>query len=524
MKINLAFVLTLFFYVSFYSQNSNISEGNVFEGEPYIVIDPADENHIIIAWMGWGGISNRVVIKTKTSFDGGLTWSDTNQLMHADSGYNSADCSIDFDSDGNIYISFIDSDGTGTAQLDGGIYLCKSTDGGLTFEAPIEVLNNNADPERLPIDRPWITIDRSTSSSQGTIYITSMNASNAMPEYHPYVSVSVDGGATFEFKEIDGPGWLSGEVAQPMPTPSISSNGIFNAIYPSFLQSQSVLSQYIIASSANGGNNFTYSQVFQGLPLSSEPLAKKGYILRTNPANQNDMVFVYLSSTNGDFDVMARQTFDAGATWTSEIRVNDDPISNDRMQDLVWADYASSGDLIISWRDRRNADDSGYETQSEIWAAYKPQGSANFEQNFQITDQLVVYDDVLAAAGNDFMSIQLEGEIVHTVWGDPRNGTLNIWYAKLQTDGTILGIQEIVKEEIPEIIMYPNPAEDFVSVDFGNLTYIQIFDSKSTIIYEAEVSEESKTMKLAIDELATGTYFLVCKTISGSITKKLIKQ
>ena len=52
------------------------------------------------------------------------------------------------------------------------------------------------------------------------------------------------------------------------------------------------------------------------------------------------------------------------------------------MQDLVWADFDEDGDLVISWRDRRNGDEGTYETASEIWAAFRDKDELVFSPNF----------------------------------------------------------------------------------------------------------------------------------------------
>ena len=90
----------------------------------------------------------------------------------------------------------------------------------------------------------------------------------------------------------------------------------------------------------------------------------------------------------------------SGETWTDKIRVNDDAINSGAVQDMVWADFNTTGDLLITWRDRRNAPDTGYVTSSEFWAAVKWKDSIDFSPNFKLSDQLVAFDDVLKENGN----------------------------------------------------------------------------------------------------------------------------
>lgn len=128
-------LLPFFITQTLYGQNTNLSEGVVFDGEPYLAVNPNNSKHLVVAWMGWVNLSEQFRIKSKTSFDGGRTWSKVSQLPHVVSNYTSADPCVDFNSAGDVFISYIDFNGT-TPPVTGGVYLCKSTDGGLTWESP----------------------------------------------------------------------------------------------------------------------------------------------------------------------------------------------------------------------------------------------------------------------------------------------------------------------------------------------------------------------------------------------------
>jgi hypothetical protein len=328
----------------------NLSNGALFEGEPYLKANPQNPNHLVAAWMGFVNAAQNLKIKVRTSFDGGITWSSITNLDHVEPEYTSADPSIAFSPDGNVLIAYIDWTGSDGDPLAGGIQLSKSTDGGLTFNAPTEVLNIDVMPAQKIIDRPWIAVDRSNTSTSGNIYITSMNAKEASPDYHPFISTSTDGGNSFTLSTLDGDNWLSGDlITSPMPTPTVHLNGVFYAVYPSFVFSQNAMAQYILVASADGGATFNYQTVFASNETSTDnnPLPKKGYLLREDPSDINHLAFFYPSNLNEDLDIYFTETFDAGATWSVSSRINDDPIANDRLQDLVWADFNENGDLAI---------------------------------------------------------------------------------------------------------------------------------------------------------------------------------
>ena len=51
-------------------QNQNLSSGIIFDGEPFIVINPNNNQHMVVAWMGYKW-QEGIVIKTIATFDAG---------------------------------------------------------------------------------------------------------------------------------------------------------------------------------------------------------------------------------------------------------------------------------------------------------------------------------------------------------------------------------------------------------------------------------------------------------------------
>ena len=526
--MNRIIIISLLFLGSIhvFAQNQNISNGNVFDGEPYLSINPNNPLHMVVAWMGWINYSNQFKIKVKTSFDGGQSWSAAYELPHTVAGYSSADPCIDFDHNGNVYVCYIDFTGI-TPPVTGGIYIAESTDGGLSWGIPKEVINSNYDGTKWPIDRPWIVIDRSVGANQGNIYVTSMNSNRTNAPFNPYLSVSSDGGNTFTTRYIDTTGWLAGSLNPlPMCSPALSSSGIFYGAYPSYVLTQSINIQIFLASSSDGGASISYHNILT-YPAGNSPtdtLAKKGALLLSNPADFNHLAYIYLSTINGDIDVYLTESLDAGGNWSSPIRVNDDPIGNNRMQDLVWGDFDTDGDLIISWRDRRNATDSTYQTQSEIWAAYRSKDSLQFEPNFQITNQTIDYNSILESSGNDFMCIKMINDTLNAVWGDTRNGKLNIWFQRMSSNGTVSNVQQISSEKVPEIFIYPNPVTSMVTIKSKSLRKVSIYDIEGKKIMVIQNENELENLEINLENLAAGTYLIEAKTSTDIYTKKIIKE
>ena len=505
------------------AQNKNLSNSFVFDGEPFLAINPSNSQHLVVAWMGWK-LNNIIVIKTRVSFDAGQTWSTINSIPHTISTYQSADPSLAFDNYGNLFLCFIDYTPSPAA---GAVYVVKSINGGLNWGTAVEVINANADGSKIPIDRPWMVIDRSGGTNDGNIYITSKPAPWIPAPNRSYFIRSIDGGNTFEpWKYIDTTNFLIGNsIAAPMATPTVSANGTFHALYPSYDTTQSIFPQYILASSTDGGSTITHQSAFIITSTTTDTLPKKGYLLLSNPADVNHLLFTYLGSDNGDLDIFSTESLNAGASWTTPIRVNDDPIANNKMQDLVWADFDNDGDLIVAWRDRRNAADSTYETSSEIMGSIRWKDSTNFSPNFVITDSSITYNNILAENGNDFMCVQLINDTVYAVWGDTRNGYLNIW---LQQIDIATGGSSIIDlaNDISLINIYPNPSKNTINIDLGSNdlqnSSIQLINVLGEVIINQPTIQQKNTIDLS--NYPIGNYLIQFNNNKGSKTLKVIKE
>jgi len=519
-KLLILCILILLFEVS-PAQNKNLSGGIVFDGEPYLAVNPQNPQHIVVAWMGYVFL-NRIMIKTRVSFDGGKNWSTAQNTPHVSEGYTSADPSLAFDSNGNIFLCLIDYDPYFSS---GAVYVRKSTDGGLIWGNAVMVINYDSDPGKLPIDRPWIAIDRSGGAYNGNIYITAVNATGANgPPYHPYFIRSVNNGESFEtWRYADTTGWLSGSlVKKPMPTPVVTSDGIFHCIYPGYVLSQGLLPKFILASSSDAGTGFTYNTVYASSSsvAVSDTSAKKGYLLRSNPANAQNLAFFNLGNENGDADVYFRESLDGGLTWSQGLRINDDPLGNGRMQDLIWASFDTDGDLAVTWRDRRNAPDTGYAASYEIYGSVRLKNSSTYSANFRISDTSVSFDDVLFESGNDFMCVELVNDTINALWGDTRNGNLNIWFQRMTLDGALVSVNQLAKEELPGIKIIQTDRNTFV-IEANMISGYALSTISGQIIMKTGNLPGNESEAIDVSGLPAALYLLKVETGNGTIIQKV---
>lgn len=499
--ISLIFLLGISFFGA--SQNVNVSNAAVFEGEPYMAIDPNNAQHIIAAWMGFKA-GQGIIIKTKYSDNGGVTWSTANEIPHVAGATAMADVSLEYDSNGNLFLCYINHDHVNFSQ--GSVYVRKSTNGGVTWGNPVEAISIADCPNQLCVDRPWIAIDNSGGVNDGAIYVTTINADQptlVTPPYHAYLVVSDDNGATFSTPRfIDTTNFNVGTITQAGNSPVVDANGTFYASYPSYDTSQSPFAHIYLASSTTLGVDMDHVNAYTILiPGTTDPFAKKGGRMMTDPSQPNHLAMTLIGQQNGDGDIYFMETYDA-LTWTTPYRLNDDAVGNGKLQDLVWGEFNENGDLAICWRDRRNGSASGYQTETEIYAAIKYRDSSGFGPNFPISTQQVPHNVILEGSGNDFLNVRFVGDTMYTIWGDVRTGTLNIFLNKTSVSSGTSSIQTIHTDE-PLIKIYPNPANEQFSIEnFENYENCVLIDPSGRII------QEIKTETINSESIPSGTYFV----------------
>lgn len=488
------------------AQNTELSEGFVFDGEPYLIVHPQNAQNLVVAWMGFAP-GNAVAIHYRSSMDGGETWTEPAFIPHTVSGFTSADPSMAFDADGKLFLSYIDYAPDGST---GAVHVVNSMDGGISWSGPVEVIHADDDLGEFPVDRPWMAIDRSDGSYSGNIYINTKPAPWEPIPNKSYFIRSENNGLSFnDWSFTDSPGWSVGEfIAAPMACPTVNSNGELFIIYPGWEISENVLPRLMLASSYDGGESFVYSEVYEDDNTVEDTLPKRGYSLYANPANAYHLFFLFMADYLGDLDVYGIETWDKGASWTAPFRINNDEMANGNMQDLAWAAFNANGDLLVTWRDRRYSGLEGYENTTEIWGRRREK-DADFGEEFLISSMPAAHQEVLNGNGNDFMCNALVADTMYAVWGDTRDAVLRIWLAKKVLGDSSVHITQL--NENPIFLCYPNPADgQYLNVQFHGTDKGWITNSSGQIIERVTLKG---TTTIDLQNYPKGVYYI--ETDSG---------
>ncbi len=504
--------------------NTNISNGVLFDGEPFIAQNPTNPQNLVAAWMGLklSGGQFLIAIKTRASFDGGSTWSVANSLPHYASGYGCADVSMGFAATGLLYISYIDSHQV--PQDSGGIFVARSHDGGLSWDTPTKAFDVTNDPGKFPLDRPWIAVDHSTPANAGILYITSKPAPWIPAPNRNYYKVSTDSGHTWSpIAHVDGPNYLVGNFIQaPMAAPAVTLKGNFCAIYPSYVTTQNILPTFYLATSRNHGQSFSYNLVIAATPAPNDTNLKNGYVLITSPIDSNKMAFFDPQAIHGDDDIFALHSNDAGQTWSGLVRVNDDTVGNGKHQDLVWAAYNEQGNIACTWRDRRNSAASGFWNAGyDFYYATSADNGQTFSPNQKLSSQFIAFDSLIAQNGNDFMSCVYHADTLYTVWGDTRSGKMNIYFSKTVASTNATVVISLLNGDAGAWEVFPNPAQGQIHISarpYCLQQLLSIYDIHGRKVFSALM--QNTTMNINTASFAKGIYFIKI----GSEVKRVVVE
>jgi len=350
------------------------------QNEQQIIANPLNPDNIVAVWRDFRLGYRQVGIGT--SFDGGYTW--TQQLLQDPNYIWQSDPGVTVDSQGNFYVVFLSYEST---SLPNGLYVQKSTDGGLTWGASVEVVNG---VPNVFEDKELMACDRTGSPYDGNLYVVWAR----FYDITIMCSRSVNGGQSFESPLTLGGGYVQWPLAAVGPS---------GEVYVAWVSGPGGLR---ICRSDNGGASFT-----SHVPIDTSATILADYIngditVFSYPAMDVDISdgphsgrvhVAYMDDTaSNGMDLFYKFSDDGGVTWSTRVRLNDDPTGVDIDQFHPWlAVNPDTGDVAVMFYDRRL--DPGNLWMDVYWT-HSSDGGATWSPNERIT---TVSSD--PTAGSDFL-------------------------------------------------------------------------------------------------------------------------
>ena len=307
------------------------------------------------------------------SADRGATWKEAALVLPA--GKTRAFTpDVAMDARGNLYALFATMDGEAPSIHPGGLWLERSSDAGVSFSAPVQVAGPFAFQPRLAVDPTSGHVHVSWAQATPAV-IQELAAASASsgptartPGFGPpppiVMATSSDAGATFS-----APVQVSEATRARVgaATPVVGRGGEVFVLYEDFGDDvndfegrpgpiHSGRFSLVLARSADRGKSFaTRSVVEPGVVPSERFLAylPKSPSLAVDAA-RGTMYVAWSDARNGDWDVFARRSDDAGETWSGVERVNDDKLRSGRHQYLPQIAVAPGGRVDVVYLDGKD--------------------------------------------------------------------------------------------------------------------------------------------------------------------------
>jgi hypothetical protein len=365
--------------------------------EPDVEVDPADPLHMIASSNDYGTCCDEFY----TTFDGGQTWQTGNMSNRGPHTTGSDPVTVFDVKNGTAIHPSLSYRINGNFACNGDLVVSVSTDGGLTWDAPVIVSQGvgcDNSMTQLFNDKEWVVTDNDPESDfYGRTYLTwsvfeshkAVYASSAIFEAH-----SDDGGFTWSApQEISGSNTAlctfqetgpAGECDEnQFSVPTVAPDG---TVYVAFEndQNQSLWEpgevgdgQYLLVHSTDGGETWSAPAFVVGLedgsmdyPINVDGRQTlTGYQLRVNsagniiadPTSNGRLYLTFSDNRNGvhdsaspstDVNVFLMTSTDGGTSWSGPTLV--DASTSDQW--FPWADVSPvDGTVGVVYNDRSGA-------------------------------------------------------------------------------------------------------------------------------------------------------------------------
>ena len=296
-------------------------------------------------------------------------------------------------------------------------------------------------------DRPWMTadatlpghlyvsfVDHSDGSGGEPVPSAQCKTSTATNQFfscgRQYVTSSRDGGLTWKpFTPVDGPD-APADYTNGFSGIPVGRGGLLATAYLAGKAPGSTCTTCLVfQTSRDFGTTWTKhvvpasvdgpalgAHVLNPLAISSS-LAFQPYLAQdpSRPGRYAVMVF-----DKAQTHLLVYVTTDFGKTWSAPARLAE-PGGKQRW--LPWLAYGTGGALGAMWR--TTYDDGSY----AVFAAVAPKGGTDFLRPVQLSSKRSP-GPVSAVAGDDNSTVTLDGQTLHAVWGDRRECSLGVHYAR----------------------------------------------------------------------------------------------
>jgi hypothetical protein len=474
--------------------------------EPSIAVDPNDPSRIAIGWRQFDtDKSNFRQAGFGYSTDGGLSWT----AGTIDPGVFRSDPVLAYDAQGKFYYN--------SSTLDFHCQVFPSTNGGMTWGPLVPAYGG---------DKQWMTIDRTGGPGHDHIYELWSTAANPTPGLT--FSRSVDGGQSYQSPSAipNQPIWGTLDVA---------ADGTL------YVVGRAVGTNYVSRSTnardAAAAPTFTTVVVDLGGTLRSDVGPNPAGLLgqpwiavdrSTGPRSGWVYVLASVRTTTDSLDVMFIRSTDGGQTWSTPVRVNDDPAGNGAWQWFGTMSVSPEGRIDAVWNDTRG---SANINQSALYYSFSTDGGTTWSPNEQASP---VWDSTVGWPKQhkigDYYHMISSTNGADLAWAATFNGEQDVYYLRIPGSTTAVATDRTERLRLRRGV--PNPFSSSTTIQFevpaaGERAKLEVFDAAgrrvATLVDGMVPGGTQRARWMGIDDsgraVKPGLY--LCRLQSAGVTETL---
>ncbi|MEO0185397.1 MAG: hypothetical protein ABIL20_06335 [candidate division WOR-3 bacterium] len=508
---------------SFLNIKVNTDNTTQIQNEQQIVINPTDTLNFVADWrdfrVGYRQVGHAA------SMDGGRTWVAETLFVEPTYIWDS-DPGMTVDANGNFYAIILSFNSTSEPN---GYFLFQSTDKGITWSAPRTVVNG---VQNVFEDKELIACDRTSSAYTGSLYVAwarFLNYSTPAVYFTRSTNQGFNWSAPIQISDTQG--------NLQWPVPAVGANG---EVYVAWCTYNSIR----FDRSTNGGVSFGTDRTVQSIASMNRYV--KGTILTFSyPAMDVDITngpyrgYIYVAymdnGSDGYPDMFFTRSTDGGTTWSTKVRINDDPAGNNRDQFHPWLTVDRTGCISVIFYDSRNDPNN---ILCDLYLAQSTDGGVTWLPNVRVTnvsfDLRIGFDqkDILPYDPNKPLVDQRAGLIGEyngiaaaskgnpvPIWTDTRNGNQDTYVGVVEN----VGLQEhCARTTENALVLRTNPVTKCVFLELNlkrkQNTILKFYNSQGRLVKKINLgilNPGCHKFKIDLSCLAEGVYFVSMGGVQG---------
>ena len=447
----------------FTSIQVNVAAGGVnisgdAANEPSIAVDPTNYTRKAIGWRQFDTISSnfREAGYAYTT-NSGATWT----KGEIESGTFRSDPVLGFDAGGKFFYNSLSQPSAFETRV------FPSTDGGATWGASAFAYGG---------DKQWMAIDRTGGQGNGNVYQAWSTASNPTPGNT--FDRSINAGASFQTPTSipNSPIWGTLDVGPDGTLYLCGTTGPGGTIYVSrsLNAKNSAVTPTFTTNIVNLGGTIQMGgpnpqgllgQLWIGVDRSAGPRSGWVYVLAS------------VKTATDPLDVMFIRSTDGGQTWSTPVRVNDDPSGNNAWQWFATMSVAPDGRIEAVWNDSRT---TGNSSMTALFYSYSIDGGVTWSANEQaspVWDSQVGWPNQSKIGDYYHMVSDMTG--ADLAWAATFNSEQDVYYLRIPR----VPVAAVADPERALRLgaVHPNPFTSFATVEYdvpsaGGRVKLEVFD------------------------------------------------